>query len=144
METTINTLMFKDETVIVTENAEGEMYLIHSKYIQDILNDWTGDCNFVPANDARVFFASWNGKPISPYEYTDFESLAWYLIQTRSKILLREEVAAKFVKASEDQIDELDFFLELRDAGITLELIREYYPEKYDYSKSFMEEHGLF
>lgn len=134
----------KDETVIVTENAEGEMYLIHSKYIQDILNDWTGDCNFVPANDARVFFASWNGKPISPYEYTDFESLAWYLIQTRSKILLREEIAAKFVKASEDQIDELDFFLELRDAGITLELIREYYPEKYDYSKSFMEEHGLF
>lgn len=144
METTINTLMFKDETVIVTENAEGEMYLIHSKYIQDILNDWTGDCNFVPANDARVFFASWNGKPISPYEYTDFESLAWYLIQTRNKILLREEIAAKFVKASEDQIDELDFFLELRDAGITLELIREYYPEKYDYSKSFMEEHGLF
>lgn len=144
METTINTLIFKDETVIVTENAEGEMYLIHSKYIQDILNDWTGDCNFVPANDARVFFASWNGKPISPYEYTDFESLAWYLIQTRNKILLREEIAAKFEKASEDQIDELDFFLELRDAGITLELIREYYPEKYDYSKSFMEEHGLF
>lgn len=144
METTINTVMFKDETVIVTENAEGEMYLIHSKYIQDILNDWTGDCNFVPANDARVFFASWNGKTISPYEYTDFESLAWYLIQTRNKILLREEIAAKFVKASEGQIDELDFFLELRDAGITLELIREYYPEKYDYSKSFMEEHGLF
>lgn len=144
METTINTLIFKDETVIVTENAEGEMYLIHSKYIQDILNDWTGDCNFVPANDARVFFASWNGKPISPYEYTDFESLVWYLIQTRNKILLREEIAAKFVKASEDQIDELDFFLELRDAGITLELIREYCPEKYDYSKSFMEEHGLF
>lgn len=79
METTVNTLMFKDEPVIVTENAEGEMYLIHSKYIQDILDDWTGDCNFVPANDARVFFASWNGKPISPYEYTDFESLAWYL-----------------------------------------------------------------
>lgn len=144
METTINTLMFKDETVIVTENAEGEMYLIHSKHIQNILDDWTRDCNFVPANDARVFFASWNGKPISPYEYTDFESLAWYLIQTRNKILLREEIAAKFVKASEDQIDELDFFLELRDAGITLELIREYYPEKYDYSKSFMEEHGLF
>ena len=79
METTINTLMFKDETVIITENAEGKKYLIHSKYIQDILDDWTGDCNFVPANDARVFFASWNGKPISPYEYTDFESLAWYL-----------------------------------------------------------------
>lgn len=144
MEKTINTVMFNDETVIITENADGKMYLIHSKHIQNILDDWTRDCNFVPANDARVFFASWNGKPISPYEYTDFESLAWYLIQTRNKILLREEIAAKFVKASEDQIDELDFFLGLRDAGITLELIREYYPEKYDYSKSFMEEHGLF
>lgn len=144
MEKTINTVMFNDETVIITENADGKMYLIHSKHIQNILDDWTRDCNFAPANDARVFFASWNGKPISPYEYTDFESLAWYLIQTRNKILLREEIAAKFEKASEDQIDELDFFLELRDAGITLELIREYYPEKYDYSKSFMEEHGLF
>lgn len=144
MEKTINTVMFNDETVIITENADGKMYLIHSKHIQNILDDWTRDCNFVPANDARVFFASWNGKPISPYEYTDFESLAWYLIQTRNKILLREEIAAKFEKASEDQIDELDFFLELMDAGITLELIRKYYPEKYDYSKSFMEEHGLF
>lgn len=42
METTINTLMFKDETVIVTENAEGEMYLIHSKYIQDIFQVYSG------------------------------------------------------------------------------------------------------
>lgn len=144
MEKTINTVMFNDETVIITENADGKMYLIHSKHIQNILDDWTRDCNFAPANDARVFFASWNGKPISPYEYTDFESLAWYLIQTQNKILLREEIAAKFEKASEDQIDELDFFLELRDAGITLEDIKEFCPDKYDYSKSFMEEHGLF
>ena len=79
METTINTLMFKDEIVIVTENAEGEMYLIHSKYIQDILDDWTGDCNFVPANDARVYFAGVNGVAINPYEYQDFESLLQFL-----------------------------------------------------------------
>ena len=79
MNTTINTVLFKGETVIVTENAEGEMYLIHSKHIQDILDDWEGDCQFVPENDARVYFASWNGKPISPFEYTDFESLVWYL-----------------------------------------------------------------
>lgn len=73
------TMFFNDDTVIITENADGEMYMIKSKYIQDILNDWRGDCNFVPSNDARVFFASWNGKPISPYEYTDFESLIQYL-----------------------------------------------------------------
>ena len=153
METTINTLMFKDETVIVTENVEGEMYLIHSKYIQDILDDWTGDCNFVPANDARVYFASWNGKPISPYESTDFESLTWYL---KVKILqdadhskktgnnLGKELSIRFEKAAEEQMDELDFFIDLVNKGITLEDIRVYCPDKYDYSKSFMEEHGLF
>ena len=73
------TMFFNDDTIIITENADGEMYMIKSKYIQDILNDWRGDCNFVPSNDARVFFASWNGKPISPYKYTDFESLIQYL-----------------------------------------------------------------
>lgn len=62
-------------TVIVTENADNELYAITAEYIQDLLSDWEGDCRFVPANDARVFFAAWNGKPISPYEYQDFESL---------------------------------------------------------------------
>ena len=49
--------------------------------IQDILDDWKGNCKFVPANDARVFFVSWNGQPISPYEYKDFESLIQYLTE---------------------------------------------------------------
>ena len=79
MEKTINTFMLNNETVIVTENADGNMYLIHSKYIQDILDDWTGDCNFVPANDARVYFAGVNGVAINPYEYQDFESLLQFL-----------------------------------------------------------------
>ena len=74
------TIFLGSYTVIVTENIDGEMYIIQSKYIQDILDDWKGNCEFVPANDARVFFASWNGKPISPYEYTDFESLMQYLL----------------------------------------------------------------
>ena len=64
-----------DRTVIVTENADGEIYMITAKYIQDVLDDWNGDCNFVPANDARVFFAAWNGRPLNPYCYSDFESL---------------------------------------------------------------------
>ena len=41
-------------------------------------------------------------------------------------------------------MDELDFFIDLVNKGITLEDIRVYCPDKYDYSKSFMEEHGLF
>lgn len=62
-------------TAIVTENADGEIYMITAKYIQDILDDWNGDCNFVSANDARVFFAAWNGRPVNPHCYSDFESL---------------------------------------------------------------------
>ena len=75
------TIFLGRDTVIVTENIDGEMYIIKSKYILDILNDWKGKCEFVPANDARVFFASWNGKPISPYEYKNFESLMHYLTE---------------------------------------------------------------
>lgn len=63
------------DIVIITENADGEIYVLTSKYIQDILDDWNGDCNTVPANDAPVYFAAWNGKPINPYHYKDFESL---------------------------------------------------------------------
>ena len=43
----------------------------------------------------------------------------------------------------EMQMDELDFFLDLLDMGITLEDIKECCPDKYEYSKIFMEEHGL-
>ena len=73
------TMFFNGNTIIVTENVDGEIYLIESKYIQDIVDDWMGDCNFVPSNDAKVFFASWNNEPINPYKYTDFESLIKYL-----------------------------------------------------------------
>lgn len=73
------TIFFNGNTIIVTENVDGGIYLIESKYIQDIVDDWMGDCNFVPSNDAKVFFASWNNEPINPYKYTDFESLVRYL-----------------------------------------------------------------
>lgn len=75
MEKVVSVDFFGDSTVIVTENADGEIYVITTKYIQDILDDWNGDCNFVPSNDARVFFAAWNGKPLNPYRYSNFESL---------------------------------------------------------------------
>ena len=75
MKKEINVQFIEDDTIIVTENADGRMYILRAKYIRDILDDWNGDCEFVPSNDARVFFAAWNGKPINPYAYTDFESL---------------------------------------------------------------------
>lgn len=72
-------------TVIVTENADGQIYMINTEYIQDVLDDWNGECNFVPANDARVFFAAWNGQPLNPYDYTDFESLLRLLIKIQKR-----------------------------------------------------------
>lgn len=81
MESTIKATHLGAGTVIVTENVDGSIYVITSEYINDILDDWNGDCDFVPANDARVFFAAWNGEPISPYDYQDFESLLRLLMQ---------------------------------------------------------------
>ena len=48
-----------------------------------------------------------------------------------------------FKNAAESQEDELDFFIDLMVAGITLEDIKEFLPEQYEYSKNFMEDHGL-
>lgn len=81
LENMITTMNLGDDTIIITENADGELYVIKTKYIMDLVNDWNEKCYVVPANDARVFFASWNGKPINPYEYTDFESLMVYLCE---------------------------------------------------------------
>lgn len=77
--TIIDDIPINNETVIITENINGEMYLLKAKYIQDILDDWNENCEFVPPSDAKVYFASWNGKPINPYEYTDFGTLIdWF------------------------------------------------------------------
>lgn len=56
---------------------------------------------------------------------------------------LSSELSARFEYAAEEQLDELDFFMDLLDTGFTLEDIKLHLPEKYEYSKRFMEEHGL-
>lgn len=75
----MKTESFQKGLAIVTEDIEGQTYLIQAQDVQDIINDWNLECIYVPQNDARVFFVSWNGIPISPYKYTDFESLLIYL-----------------------------------------------------------------
>lgn len=71
----------------------------------------------------------------------DNDDIVW--IEGKDDIDLGEEISARFERASEIQMDELDFFMDLLDMGITLADIELYYPEKYTYSKRFMEEHGL-
>ena len=70
----LKTVMLGSDTVVVTENADGDPYLIQAKYLQGVVDDWNGECNFVPANDAKVLFAMYNGHPIKPYDYTDFSA----------------------------------------------------------------------
>ena len=60
----------------------------------------------------------------------DNNDLVW--IEGKDDIDLGEEIYARFEKASEMQMDELDFFLDLLDMGITLEDIKECCPDKYE------------
>ena len=58
---------------------------------------------------------------------------------------LSVELEARFETAMDDYEDnELDFFLDLLDIGFTLADIKKNLPEYYEYSKNFMEEHGLY
>ena len=47
----METFFFHQDIIIITANTAGEKYLIKAKSIQDILDDWSGDCEFVPSND---------------------------------------------------------------------------------------------
>lgn len=65
------------------------------------------------------------------------------IIEDKSDNDLSSELDARFQYAVENDIDELDFFMDLIETGITLDDIKENLPEKYEYSKLFLEEHGL-
>ena len=75
----METMFFENQLVIVTENVDGKIYAIKANSIEELLNDWNNNCDFVPENDARVFFIIYNGEPINPYSYSNFESAINYL-----------------------------------------------------------------
>lgn len=65
------------------------------------------------------------------------------VVEDKSDSDLGVELEARFKKACNEQLDELVFFTDLIETGFTLEDIKENLPEKYEYSKSFCEGHGL-
>lgn len=73
-------------------------------------------------------------------QYIDSDTV---IIEDLSDNDLSTELDERFKCAAENQLDELDFFLELDEIGITLEDIYKNLPEKYEYSKTFIIEHGL-
>ena len=64
---------------IVTENADGKLYVLEADHYNELVNDYLGEHRYIPADNAKVFFASYAGKPINPYVYQDFLSLAKYI-----------------------------------------------------------------
>lgn len=71
----------------------------------------------------------------------EFNNIVW--IEGKDDIDLGEEISARFDNAFDNGVDELDFFMDLIETGITLEDIKQFTPNKYEYSKYFMETHGL-
>ena len=59
---------------IVTEDSFGTAYCIKANKCSDILDDMHSNREQVPRDNAKVFFAAYDGEPINPNKYTDFKS----------------------------------------------------------------------
>lgn len=64
-------------------------------------------------------------------------------LEDKSDCDLSSELEARFEYAIKNDLDELDFFMDLLEVGFTLDDIKENLPDRYEYSKQFLEEHGL-
>ena len=57
---------------------------------------------------------------------------------------MSSEISARFENAIETQIDELDFYMDLLDTGITVDMVREFMDDEHaDHMYDFCKEHGL-
>lgn len=57
---------------------------------------------------------------------------------------LKNEIASRFESANETDIDELDFYMDLLESGITVDMVQVYIgDEPAEHMKKFCEEHGL-
>lgn len=70
------------------------------------------------------------------------DKIVW--LETESDNDMKEEIGARFAYAEENQLDELDFYTNLLEIGINVEMVRKYIGnETADHMKQFCEEHGL-
>ena len=75
----------KETVVLVSENADGNIYAINCNW-HELLNDWYGECNLVPANDAEVFFVSVGNEIIvDSHNQMSFEDVLELIRQTLQK-----------------------------------------------------------
>lgn len=65
-------------------------------------------------------------------------------LETEFDCDLKAELDARWENAIEEQPDELDFYIDLLEMGITIDIVRRYRgDEDADHMKEFCEEHGL-
>lgn len=79
----------------LTENADGELYTPNLT-IGELIDDWNGDCNIVPANDAPVYKVRIDGKKLAPWQSSnlnDFLDLMEMLTETKLRISEKIEEA---------------------------------------------------
>lgn len=73
---------------------------------------------------------------------TNDQNIVW--LDGEDDIDLGEEISARYKKASEEQWDELDFYMDLLEIGITGDMVRKYMSDEHaDIMERFCEEHGL-
>lgn len=70
---------FDKKICIVTEDANGQPYVITADDYNEIVNDCRGERKFAPRDCARVYFATYNDEPVNPYMYDNFSSCVMYI-----------------------------------------------------------------
>lgn len=65
-------------------------------------------------------------------------------IETESDTNMSEEIRSRFEYALEDWDSELDFYMDLLEIGITVQMVRKYAGNKHaDHMEQFCKKHGL-
>jgi len=99
---------------ILTENANGEMYVLEADSLEELFADWNNECAYVPSNDEKIYFASYNGNVVNPDLYTNFENLLKHLATYGKKVkntIIPVDVCIKryyraYAHVNEDATDE--------------------------------------
>lgn len=92
---------------------------------------------------AEVRMGSYDGPPVLfAVSCVDDDSVVW--LECEDNIDLGEELSARYANAVEEQMDELDFFMDLLEIGITVDTVRKYMDDEHaDHMQEFCKEHGL-
>lgn len=81
----MKTTFITSNICIATENTDGYIYMLEADNVEELLDDWNDSCKYVPANDAKVYFATCNGKVLSTSPNLDFEGCLKLITETENK-----------------------------------------------------------